>query len=88
MNIEIEKKINDSFELPNNVVECVASPLVTVRTSTYQHKDYIKECIEGILKQKTNFQFEYIIILSKYIHCTRTFQVISSRIIFKSICST
>lgn len=61
MNIEIEKKINDSFELPNNVLKCVTSPLVTVRTSTYQHKDYIKECIEGILKQKTNFQFEYII---------------------------
>jgi len=58
---EIEKRIADSYELPNNVLAAVPEPLVTVRTSTYQHGPYIRECIEGVLAQKTNFPFEFII---------------------------
>lgn len=58
---EIEIKVNDSYELPNKVCEVSPEPLVTVRTSTYQHGNFIKECIEGIINQKTNFQFEFII---------------------------
>ncbi|OQA94305.1 MAG: putative glycosyltransferase EpsE [Bacteroidetes bacterium ADurb.Bin217] len=58
---EIEKRINDSYEVANNVINAVPQPMVSVRTSTYQHASYITQCIESILMQKTNFSFEYII---------------------------
>jgi len=58
---EIEKRIADSYELPNNVLQAGSQPLVTVRTSTYNHGPYIRECIEGVLAQKTDFPFELII---------------------------
>lgn len=58
---EIEKRIADSYELPNRVLEEIPEPVVSVRTSTYNHGPFIKECIEGILMQKTSFPFEFII---------------------------
>lgn len=58
---EIEKRVNDSYELPNSVIAVVQQPLVTVRTSTYQHGAFIRQCIEGVLMQKTAFPFEFII---------------------------
>lgn len=58
---EIEKRIHDSYELPNRVLDTMPEPMVTVRTSTYQHAPYIKQCIEGVLMQKTTFPFEFII---------------------------
>jgi len=61
LNNELEKKISDSYELPNNVINAVPQPLVSIRTTTFQQKDFIVNCIEGILMQKTNFSFEYII---------------------------
>jgi glycosyltransferase involved in cell wall biosynthesis len=48
-------------EFPNRVLETVPSPEVSVRISTYQHAPYIRECIEGILMQKTDFPFEILI---------------------------
>lgn len=58
---EIIKRIHDSYELPNNVLDAVPEPLVSIRTSTYQHYPYIKRCIDGVLMQKTNFSIEFII---------------------------
>ncbi len=36
-------------------------PLVSVCVVTYQHKDFIRTCLDGILMQKTTFPFEIII---------------------------
>lgn len=58
---EIEKRVADSYELPNEVLKEVPEPMVSIRTSTYNHGPYIKQCIEGVLMQKTSFPFEYII---------------------------
>lgn len=50
-----------SYELPNRVMETVPDPLVTVFTITYQQAEYIRDCIEGVLMQKTTFPVEYVI---------------------------
>lgn len=38
-----------------------STPLVSVSVATYQHKNYIRQCLDGILMQKTDFPFEVII---------------------------
>ncbi|MDQ8186287.1 glycosyltransferase [Pelagicoccus sp. SDUM812002] len=58
---EIERRIGDSYEIPNNVLNSAPVPLVSIRTSTYQHGPYIEQCINSILSQKTTFPIEYII---------------------------
>lgn len=37
------------------------TPLVSVSVATYQHAPYIRECLDSILNQETNFPFEIII---------------------------
>jgi glycosyltransferase involved in cell wall biosynthesis len=37
------------------------NPLVSVCVVTYQHKSYIKKCLDGILSQQTDFKFEIIL---------------------------
>ena len=36
-------------------------PFVSVKTITYNHEKFIAQCIEGVMMQKTNFDFEYVI---------------------------
>ncbi|WP_324721942.1 glycosyltransferase family 2 protein [Salinimicrobium sp. HB62] len=38
-----------------------SEPLVSICVQTYQHVSYIKDCLEGVLKQKTNFPFEILV---------------------------
>jgi glycosyltransferase involved in cell wall biosynthesis len=45
-------------EFPHQVSD---KPIVSVCVLTYQHKPYIKECLDGILMQQTNFPFEILI---------------------------
>jgi len=39
----------------------IDNPLVTVCIQTYQHVDHIRNCLNSILAQKTNFDFEVVI---------------------------
>lgn len=48
-------------EYPNNVLEAVPEPMVSVHISTYQHADFIRDCIDGVLMQETDFPVEIII---------------------------
>lgn len=36
-------------------------PLVSISCITYNHEKYIRDCLEGFLMQKTNFQYEILI---------------------------
>ena len=46
-------------EFPNN--RAGKTPLVTVKVVTYNHVNFIRECLDSILMQKTNFDFEILI---------------------------
>ncbi len=39
----------------------MTTPLVSVKMITYNHEPYIRQAIEGVLSQKTNFPFELVI---------------------------
>ena len=49
---------NKKSDLTHNKTNKV---LVSILCLTYNHEDYIRECIEGFLIQKTNFDFEVLI---------------------------
>ena len=38
-----------------------ADPVVSICVQTYQHKDFIEQCLENILSQKTTFEFEILL---------------------------
>lgn len=45
-------------EVPNKIA---AKPLISICVQTYQHANYIGQCLDGILMQKTNFQYEVLL---------------------------
>ena len=59
--------MNKLYELPSHAeiisyeTKAPTNPLVTVSIVTYNHDKYIGECIESVLNQKTNFDFEILI---------------------------
>lgn len=61
--MDIQKEFERRY---NPKEECLGfdkkvKPLVSVCIATYQHVNYIEECIKGALSQKTNFPIEIII---------------------------
>lgn len=48
-------------EYPNNVLEVVPVPKISVHIITYQHASYIRQAIESVLMQKVNVPLEIII---------------------------
>lgn len=57
LNIEKLQKVPVQ-EYVNNVCE---KPLVSVCVQTYQHVDYISQCLDSILMQKTDLKFEILL---------------------------
>ena len=53
-----EAKIDRTKAIVQNNVKL---PLVSVCVVTYQHRKFIRQCLEGIVSQNTNFYFEVII---------------------------
>ena len=45
----------------SDVVKLCKNPLVSVRIVTYNHEPYIRQCLESILSQKTDFEYEVVI---------------------------
>ena len=61
-NSELNKRFLLQEEyLGNNKVVNKVEPLVSVTVITYQQADYIADCINGILMQRTTFPIEIII---------------------------
>ena len=50
-----------SYELPNNVVRNSKNPMVSVKTLAYNHQPFIRQCMESVLSQQTEFPIEYVI---------------------------
>ena len=48
-------------EYPNNVLESMPKPKVSVLLVAHQHKEYFRDAIESVLMQQTNFPFEIVI---------------------------
>jgi len=61
MNFEDFKLKYQKKEVLEELNEVPKTPLVSVLVQTYQHVDYIKMCLDSILMQKTNFEFEIIL---------------------------
>lgn len=53
--------MSDTYELPNNVLKAVPEPVVSVCIATYQHAEFITDCVEGVLMQEAGFQWELLI---------------------------
>lgn len=63
---EFSKALNERFLLQkeylgNNKPINKIIPLVSITIATYQHRDYIKQCLDGVLMQVTTFPYEIII---------------------------
>ena len=53
--------MNEFIELRNNTFDSEVIPLVSINCITYNHKQYIRDAIEGFLMQITNFPVEILI---------------------------
>lgn len=51
----------EKVEVQNHLNKVLQTPKVSVCVQTYQHVNYIKNCLDGILNQQTNFAFEILL---------------------------
>lgn len=51
----------DVIEYENNVLNSIPNPLISVIAITYQHVKYIENCLNGILMQNLNCEWELLI---------------------------
>ena len=62
-NIQVFK--GNPLDIPCNetsdIEKLCKEPLVSVHMITYNHEPYIRKAIEGIMMQKTDFEFELVI---------------------------
>lgn len=61
MNFQKFKFKYQSKTVKENINEVDNQPLVSVCVQTYQHFNFIKQCLDGILIQKTTFPFEILL---------------------------
>lgn len=55
------KKGNKSKRQTAPEKEKVSNIMVTIVTVTYNHKDYIRECLDSLVCQKTNFRYQILV---------------------------
>ncbi|QED36533.1 glycosyltransferase family 2 protein [Antarcticibacterium arcticum] len=61
MNFNQFKEKYQKFEVEEFPNKVTYSPLVSVLVQTYNHENYIRECLDSILYQKTDFDFEILL---------------------------
>lgn len=61
MTLEEIKLFLNKYQPENYRHQVPEKPLVSVLVQTYQHVKYIKDCLDGILRQETDFDFEILI---------------------------
>jgi glycosyltransferase involved in cell wall biosynthesis len=61
MDLEKFKGKYEVKQVKENLNHVNQNPLVSVCVQTYKHVNYIKQCLDGILFQKTNFEFEILL---------------------------
>ncbi len=61
MDLDSFKKKYEKVKVEENHNNVPSKPMLSVCIQTYQHVDYIKECLDSILMQKTNFEFEILL---------------------------
>lgn len=61
----IEVFDGDPMDIPcieqSDIDQLCKSPVVSVQMCTYNHEPYIRQAIEGVMMQKTDFEFELVI---------------------------
>ncbi|MBZ9628899.1 glycosyltransferase [Psychroflexus sp. CAK1W] len=61
MDITEFKKTYEHKKVIENNNQIIQNPVVSVCIQTYQHVNYIEQCLDGILMQKTDFNYEILL---------------------------
>lgn len=61
MNFEDFKEKFERSTVKENNNRVSSAPILSICVQTYQHKNYIKECLDSILMQQTDFSFEILL---------------------------